>query len=132
MGSMVQVLGMVFDTTASNSGEHSGACRYTPYKICYTTLFDCSYIEVWLETAILWLACRRHIAELHLDTAVKCVMGRTKDPGVALFRRLRSQWKDLNIDYREVVGFVFKLPGPDHHERWMSKCLYFLKINLLC
>ena len=24
-----QVLGMVFDTTASNSGEHSGACRYT-------------------------------------------------------------------------------------------------------
>ena len=24
-----QVLSMVFDTTASNSGEHSGACRYT-------------------------------------------------------------------------------------------------------
>ena len=30
-----------------------------------------------------------------------------------------------------VKGFTFKLPGPDHHARWMSKCLYFLKINLL-
>jgi hypothetical protein len=31
----------------------------------------------------------------------------------------------------EVKGFRFKLPGPDHHARWMSKCLYFLKIRLL-
>ena len=30
-----------------------------------------------------------------------------------------------------MLGFVFKLPGPDHHARWMSKCLYFLKIKLL-
>ena len=40
-----QVVGMVFDTTASNSGADSGACRY---------------LEVWLDTPILWLACRHH------------------------------------------------------------------------
>ena len=78
---------MVFDTTASNSGEHSGAC---------------GYLEVWLENPILWLACRRHITELHLGTAVKEVMGCTKDPGMALFRRLRVQWKDLNINYNNL------------------------------
>ena len=163
-----QVLGMVFDTTASNSGEYSGACKY---------------LEEWLGCPVLWLACRRHIAELHLGTAVRLVMGATKDPGMALFRRLRAEWRELDIDYSnleltdfssaslalqeaakkvlswakeqlaagtfprddykefmelvvvslggEVVGFIFKLPGPDHHARFMSKCLYILKIKLL-
>ena len=163
-----QVLGMVFDTTASNSGEHSGACRY---------------LEEWLRFPVLWLACRRHMAELHLGTAVKLIMGATKDPGMAMFRRLRTEWRELDInlsyleltnfssaslalqeaahkvltwakeqlaantfprdDYKEfmelvvvslggeVEGFSFKLPGPDHHARWMSKCLYILKIQLL-
>ena len=78
-----QIIGMVFDTTASNSGEHSGACRY---------------LEIWVDTPILWLACRRHVAELHIGSAMKQVMGTTKDPGVALFRRLRDQWRDLEID----------------------------------
>ena len=30
-----------------------------------------------------------------------------------------------------VPGFCFKLPGPDHHARWMSKAIYYLKIQLL-
>ena len=46
-------------------------------------------------------------------------------------------------DYREFLelvivslggkmeNFTFKLPGPDHHARWMSKCIYFLKMQLL-
>ena len=118
-----------------------------------------------------------------MGTAVKLVTGATKDPGMALFRRLRSEWRELDIDYSnlelidfsstsvalqeaagkvltwakeqlaaktfpwddykefmelvvvslggEVEGFSFKLPGPDHHGRWMSKCIYLLKIKLL-
>ena len=110
-------------------------------------------------------------------------MGATKDPGRTIFRRLRSEWYDLEIDYNDlelldltcaspdlqqqaqsvlewalkhleekpfprddyrelaelivislggtVKGFSFKLPGPDHHARWMSKCIYLLKIKLL-
>ena len=46
-------------------------------------------------------------------------------------------------DYRELLrlsivvlggnvpGFQFLQPGPDHHARWMSKALYFLKMKLL-
>ena len=46
-------------------------------------------------------------------------------------------------DYRELLrltiatlggvvpGFQFLQPGPDHHARWMSKCLYYLKMKLL-
>ena len=32
-----QVIGMVFDTTNSNSGEHSGACRY---------------LEIWIDSPV--------------------------------------------------------------------------------
>ena len=31
----------------------------------------------------------------------------------------------------KVNGFTFKLPGPDHHARWMAKVIYNLKIKLL-
>ena len=165
---MEQIIGMVFDTTASNSGADSGACRY---------------LEIWIDTPILWLACRRHVAELHIGTAMKHIMGTTTEPGVKLFRRLRDQWRDIQIDYSEFVlsdfseaphgldevaremltwareqllqktfprddykefmelvvislggeveGFTLKLPGPDHHARWMSKCIYSLKLKLL-
>ena len=138
---------------------------------------------MWVGSPILWLACRRHIAKLHIGAAVKHEMGVTKDPGMLLFRRLRDQWYSLDIDYSDLVlmdinslnpalqdkaksvlawakevlaqktfprddyrelaelivislggkveGFTFKLPGPDHHARWMSKCIYILKIRLL-
>ena len=163
-----QIIGMVFDTTNSNSGEHTGACQY---------------LEVWVGKPLLWLACWRHIAELHVGVAVKVITGTTKEPGVSLFRRLRDDWYKLDIDldnlelfdhnsvlpelqkelkevlawcenelqnntfprddwkeFMELVvvslggqvdGFSFKLPGPDHHARWMSKCIYYLKIRLL-
>ena len=123
------------------------------------------------------------MAELHIGAAMKHIMGTTKDPGVALYRRLRDQWGDIKINYSELVlsdfseaphglndiagdmlswaseqlllktfprddykefmelvvislggeveGFMIKLPGPDHHARWMSKCIYSLKLKLL-
>ena len=55
---------MVFNTTTSNSGKDIGA-----YKL----------LEDWIGWPILWLACRRHVAELHIGAAVKYVMGVTKD-----------------------------------------------------
>ena len=59
-----QLVGMVFDTTASDSGREVVACKL---------------LEVWIGQPILWLGCRRHIAELHIGSAVKYVMGVTKD-----------------------------------------------------
>ena len=31
----------------------------------------------------------------------------------------------------QVNGFTFMLPGPAHHARWMSKCLYYMKMRML-
>lgn len=167
-GMKQEICGMVFDTTSTNSGENTGACKL---------------IEDWLGSPVLWLACRHHVHELHLKRVVQGVTGLTKDPGVSLFRRLESEWQNLDIeysklsildtaslpqwmqeearsvlswaeaelakntwpreDYRELLrltivalggvvpGFQFLQPGPDHHARWMSKCLYYLKIKLL-
>ena len=165
---VLEVIGMVFDTTSSNTGAEIGACKY---------------IEVWKGSAILWLACRHHIGELHMMRAVHTIIGNTTDPGVGLFRRLKKQWAGLQIDldnlvildtssldiklqeeaksvldwakeqqdkktwpredYKELLqllivslggkvpGFSFKMPGADHHARWMSKAIYYLKIRLL-
>ena len=163
-----EVIAMVFYSTSSNTGADSGACKF---------------VEEWCETPILWLACRHHIAELHISKVVQVVTGNTKDPGVALFRRLKKEWSKLDIDLDNLVlfdvssldqqlqsvaqsvltwaeerlvkqtwpredylellelliitlggtvnGFCFKMPGADHHARWMSKVIYYLKIRLL-
>ena len=165
-----QLVGMVFDTTATNTGAEAGACRL---------------LELWRGEPILWLPCRHHIPELHIGYAMKRIFGKSKDPGVALFRRLKADWSnvvilidytdlcliDLDIlpewmvmeaasvldlliklqekksfpraDYQELLqlaiislgghvpNFAFRLPGADHHARWMSKCIYTLKLNLL-
>ena len=70
-----ELCGMVFDTTSSNRRAEAGACK------C---------LEDWLESPLLWLSCRHHIHELHLKRIVQGVTGQTKDPGVALFRKLKS------------------------------------------
>lgn len=62
-------------------------------------------IEEWLGRPVLWLACRRHVAELHLKSGVLYFMGKTTDPGVALFRRLRDQWRSLDIHLDQLVLF---------------------------
>ena len=162
------VVGLVFDTTSSNTGLWRGA----------STL-----IEESLNRAMLWIACRHHIYEVHIKHVCQKVTGSTTDPGVKLFRRLKNKWNDLSIDkhnlhtfdynseeqeitdhaqivlnwalnilkesvfergdYTELVelmiiwlgghvhNFSFKVPGADHHARWMSKDIYFLKLALL-
>ena len=57
-----EITGLVFDTTSSNSGEWRGAC---------------ALIEQYLRRAVLWLACRHHIYELHIKHVVEEVSGDT-------------------------------------------------------
>ena len=78
-----QITGLVFDTTSSNTGTEIGACKL---------------LEEYLEKAILWLACRHHIYELHIKHVVEAVTGNTKDPGVRLYRRLRAEWSSIRIN----------------------------------
>lgn len=57
------VIAAVFDTTASNTGIREGAA---------------TLIEEELGHAILWLACRHHIAELHIKHPYDRVQGPTR------------------------------------------------------
>ena len=87
-----EVVGMVFDTTSTNTGAESGACKY---------------LEEYIDTPILWLACRHHVYELHLKRVCQEIFGLTKDPGVAIFRRLKSSWHSLEIDYEHLSKFDY-------------------------
>lgn len=153
-----RVVGMSFDTTAANTGRHTGAC---------------TLIERQLKSDLLYLACRHHILELVIEAVFTSVMGPTTGPAVLLFKRFQERWPfinqgefqpiedgagevdiewflqalkertDLRDDYRELLeltviflggvpprGIRFRAPGPMHHARWMSKVLYSLKVWL--
>ena len=88
-----EVVSIVFDTTASNSSGEVGACRF---------------LELYVVSPVLWTACRHHVYELHIKKVTEVITGQTKDPGVEMYRRLKSQWHDLDIDYDNLVLFDFK------------------------
>ena len=57
------IVGAVFDTTSSNTGLREGAA---------------TYLEHDLGHAMLWLACRHHIAEIHIKHAYVAIQGASK------------------------------------------------------
>ena len=87
--------GLVFDTTASNTGQ-----------------LACALIECALGRALLWIACRHHVYELHIKHVTESVTGNTKEPGVKLFWRLQVQWQDLKIQYENLERFDWKSEFP--------------------
>ena len=96
-----QIAGLVFDTTSSNTGNEIGACKL---------------LEEYLEKAVLWLACRHHIYELHIKHVVEAITGNTKDPGVKLYRRLRAEWPRLSKDSTNLKKFDYTNSNP-----WLCK-----------
>lgn len=73
-----RVIGLSFDTTAANSGQHNGACVL---------------IEDALGRPLLNLACRHHMLELVAEKAFVEAMGPSKGPDIAIFQRFQKQWK---------------------------------------
>ena len=94
-----QIVALVFDTTATNSSGEVGACYH---------------LEFWVNRPILWTACRHHMYELHVGRVVEAIWGVTTEPGMAIFRRLRSSWHSLNINYGNLEKFDYDA-APD----WM-------------
>ena len=72
-----QVCGLVFDTTASNTGLKNGAC---------------TFIEQSLDREMVWVACRHHVMELVLASTFRALFGPTGGPDVALFKRFQTSW----------------------------------------
>ena len=72
---LTDVVGGVFDTTSSNTGIHEGAM---------------THIEIFQETALLWLACRHHMAELHFKHPCQLIMHKSTGPDDPLFKAFKA------------------------------------------
>jgi hypothetical protein len=76
------VNGIVFDTTASNSGWMKGACVN---------------IEEKLGKKQLWLACRHHVSERILSSTYILIFGKTTSPYNEAFKKFRDEiWKTID------------------------------------
>lgn len=84
------LIGVVFDTTASNTGVRSG---------CAVLL------EKEFNKPLLWLACRHHIHELHIRHAWDAVAGQSNSPIEPLLKRFQQQWITIDISPDDLVFF---------------------------
>ena len=70
-----RILGIGFDTTASNTGSNGGACKK---------------IQESLGKNILWMACRHHILEVVLSAVFKDCYGISDGPNISIFGRFKK------------------------------------------
>jgi hypothetical protein len=76
------IIGLSFDTTASNTGLIQGACMM---------------IEKEVERTLLWLACRHHTHELILKGVFEeCTRVQSSGPDIQIFRKFKNQWNSLD------------------------------------
>lgn len=85
-----QIIGLFFDTTATNSGMLAGACVH---------------LETLLGRSLLWLACRHHvILEVILKNVFEKCCGPSTGPEIPTFKRFQSRWESLDRgSYRTVT-----------------------------
>lgn len=88
-----RIIGMVFDTTASNTGHLNGACK----------IFE----ERYMKRKLLHFACRHHIYEIVVGGVFKELFGETDGPNVGIFQRFRAVWKNINKKKFKVAKFDF-------------------------
>ena len=55
-----------------------------------------TYLENLLGKAIMRLACRHHIAELHIKHADEAVKGQSHGPNDAMFKKFRKCFDDIH------------------------------------
>ena len=74
-------VGMCFDTTASNTGVHNGAC---------------ALLQQQLGKQLLYFACRHHIHELIVAAVFSTLFGASKSPNILIFERFQTFWPKID------------------------------------
>lgn len=77
-----KIQGLVFDTTASNTGWKMGAC---------------TLIEKALGREVVWIACRHHIFEVVLSKVFLTTLGQPGGPEMGLFQRFKKGWPFIDV-----------------------------------
>ena len=82
LGIRNKIVGLSFDTTASNSGMLSGACVK---------------LEGLIGRPLLWFACRHHILEIVLRHVFEKCCGYSSSPEIGPFKRFQQHWPSLDL-----------------------------------
>jgi hypothetical protein len=96
------IIGIGFDTTSANTGIQEGAAVH---------------IESEIEHSLLWLACRHHMAELHVKHPYNKVQGPTKGPDDPLFKRFKA-WYVKRVQEARLNDARFPDPGLFSKWQW--------------
>ncbi len=79
---LADIVGGVFDTTSANTGINEGAM---------------TYIERILNDPMFWIACRHHMAELHLNHPYNLIMHRSTGPDDPLFKAFKKWFVEQKV-----------------------------------
>lgn len=90
------VVALVFDTTASNTGIRNGCAVL---------------IEKEINRSLLWLACRHHVYvyEVHMKNIWQDLSGKTVGPDGLLFKRFQSSWNSFSHDFDDLQLFEWPI-----------------------
>jgi hypothetical protein len=113
------IRGIVFDTTASNTGLSEGACVK---------------IQHGLNRDLLWAACRHHVHEIILSDVFKKAYGQSSGPNIELFVRFQKQWKNIDntcwIPATEDEDLVLRFSEDDDLIQAKSSAVEYLRSAL--
>lgn len=94
-----RVVGLVCDTTATNTGGSNGVL----------TVF-----EDEIKTNVLNILCRHHIQELNLSSAMRAALGEIEAPTITLFETLKVAWpriKERGYQYQQCEQPILNTPS---------------------
>ena len=108
---------IVFDTTSSNTGVFKGAA---------------TYLEIDLDSKLLWLACRHHIFELILVAAWTATFGSSKSKDNLEFKKFQGTWNTIDRTApisRLPTGIYSKKCMVDHRTQTVECLQKVLTVN---
>jgi len=104
------VIGMCFDTTASNTGPANGACVLLEQK---------------LQKNLLYFACRHHVHEIIIGSVFTVLFGPSRSPNIPLFERFQRFWP--NIDQRDFKSLADPRLSDPHMMQLREDAISFLQ-----
>lgn len=107
------VIGMSFDTTASNTGSKNGACVV---------------LEKHIGRNLLYFACRHHVHEIIVAGVFGSLFGPSSGPNIPLFQRFQQYWPKVNQgNFKPLDDIRMKIPLV---QELQNEVMAFLKENL--
>ena len=107
------VIGISFDTTASNTGSKNGACVV---------------LEKHIGRNLLYFACRHHVHEIIVAGVFGSLFGPSSGPNIPLFQRFQQYWPKVNQgNFKPLDDIRMKIPLV---QELQNEVIAFLKENL--